>query len=586
METLVAAQTAGLAPAHHETRSTGVSGASLPHAVHWRGPEAWGWSGALMIAGLVVAGLWFRLRGLSAEGFSDDEIHTWIIAHNYLRWDFLADELEHPIATKSLVALAIALLPKQLTPEFVTRLPNALLGALSIWAVAELGKSLFGRHAGLLAAALAAFSTTFIGYQRVAREDVLLGLLLLLAFKALVEARHAAAEKRAADVRRWETRAAVALGAMFAAKYYFFFFPMPILVWAWTRREAGWRISAARWAFLCGVVIATFAVLDFPILAPSTWDYLWRWAHGEQIGDRATSESLLFMGKLYSNLGLDYRSATPPWFFLVFGLVKFAVPTVVLAAVGLGIALWKRTPSHRIVIVWVAVWYASFLLTGAKYGRYFTCVAPALFLLAGHAAVVIARAVSVRFRSRALGVLRFRLYKLNLAVCAALLVATEASAAVKHAPHYRLFINALGGGDARATWFFPHCDLYDAGFREAMAAIAARAEPNSEVCSETSWLARHYADRSGRNDLATAPITEQRGCKTEQPCYVIVEPGRVYWHNERAVEQLARRAPWHVERIDGAEVARVYRLAPGESLFNAEVASRFEDPGLRSPTAR
>ncbi len=551
----------------------GFSAPILPHLVKSRCTETWEWSGVLAISALVAIGLWFRLRGLAAEGFSDDEVHTWIIAHNYLRLDFLADELEHPIATKGLVAIALSLLPKSLAPELLTRLPNALLGGLSIWAIAELGKSLFGRETGLLAAALAAFSTTFIGYQRIAREDVLLGLLLLLVQKALVEARTAAAEQRTTDARRWEMWVAVGLGAMFAAKYYFFFFPMPVLAWAWTRREARWRIAPSRCALLLGVTLATFAVLDFPIFAPSTWDYLWRWTHGDRIGDRGTSESLLFMGKLYANLGLQYHNATPPWFFLVFAAVKFTVPTVILAVAGFGIALWQRTASHRIVIAWLAVWYVSFLLTGAKYGRYFTSVTPVLFLLAAHATVVITRAISARLCVKAPGALRFSVHRLSFAVCAMLLAGTEASAAVKHAPHYRLFISALGGGDTRVTWFFPHCDLFDTEFREAMAAITARAEPNAEVCSETEWLARHYADRAGRSDLSTSAITEQRGCKTAQPCYVIVEPGRLYWHNQRALDQLAQLTPWHVERINGTEVARVYRLAPGEALFSSAVAT-------------
>jgi 4-amino-4-deoxy-L-arabinose transferase-like glycosyltransferase len=582
LKTSVAAHKTALAPDYRETHpsTTGVSAPALPHVVKSRGAEEWGWTGIAAIGALVAVGLWFRLRGLAAEGFSDDEIHTWIIAHNYLRLDFLADELEHPIATKGLVALAVSLLPKTLAPELLTRLPNALLGGLSIWLIAEVGKSLFGREAGLLAAALAAFSTTFIGYQRIAREDVLLGVLLLVVQKALVEARTAAAEQRPADARKWEIRVAIALGAMFAAKYYFFFFPMPVLAWAWTRRQAGWRISPARWAVLIGVTLATFAILDFPIFAPSTWDYLWRWTHGDHIGDRGTSESVLFMGKLYANLGLQYRNATPPWFFLVFAAVKFAVPTVLLAVVGFGIALWQRTAAHRIVIVWLAVWYVSFLITGAKYGRYFTSVAPVLFLLAAHATVVITRAASARLRTRVRGRLRFSLHRLSFAACAMLVAATEASAAVTHAPHYRLFISALGGGDARVTWFFPHCDLFDAEFREAMAAITARAEPNAEVCSETEWLARHYADTAGRTDLVTSSITEQRGCKTAQTCYVIVEPGRLYWHNQRALDQLSQRTPWHVERINGMEVARVYRLGPGEMLFSPEVATGPEGMGI------
>ncbi|GEJ58119.1 glycosyltransferase family 39 protein [Anaeromyxobacter diazotrophicus] len=563
--TSVAAQKIGLAPA---PRDRYASGPALHGLAGSQGVQPWGWAGLVTLGLIVTVGLWFRLRGLAAEGFADDEVHTWLIAHNYLRFDFLADELEHPILSKGLVAIAIALLPKRLDPELVTRLPNALLGGLTLWAIADLGRTLFGRYAGLLAAALAACSTTFIGYQRVAREDVLVGLALLLVLRAFVAALNAAAEGRARDARRWELVAAAMVGVMFAAKYYFFFFPIPLLAWAWTRRGARWQISPARWAALVGVAAATFLALDFPLLAPRTWEYLWRWTHGAHIGDRATSESILFMGQLYSNIGLRYLGATPPWFYLVFAAVKLALPTVILAAIGLGIALWKRTPSHRIVLVWMAVWYLSFLITGAKYGRYFTSVAPAFFLLAGHATAVLARAAATRLRSHVGGGVRFSLQRLAFVGTALLVTAAEAHAAVTHAPHYRMYVNALGGGDARVTWFFPHCDLFDVGFREAVAAIARRAEPNAEVCSETEWPARLYADRDGRPDLATSTITESHGCRTGQPCYVVVEPGRRYWHNSQALDRLAERTPWHVERVRGAEVARVYRLEAGESLFS------------------
>ena len=177
-------------------RPAGTTAPSAPHVVAGqeragvgtRGPahpRRAGAGGALVPAARPGGGELRRRRGPHLD-----------IAHRYLNFDFLADELD-TIATKGLVAIALALLPKDLAPEFLTRLPNALLGVLSIWAIAELGKSLFGREAGLLAAALAACSTTFIGYQRIAREDVLVGLMLLVVLRAFVEAMNAAAERRA-----------------------------------------------------------------------------------------------------------------------------------------------------------------------------------------------------------------------------------------------------------------------------------------------------------------------------------------------------------------------------------------------------
>jgi hypothetical protein len=53
---------------------------------------------------------------------------------------------------------------------------------------------------------------------------------------------------------------------------------------------------------------------------------------------------------------------------------------------------------------------------------------------------------------------------------------------------------------------------------------------------------------------------------------VLVQPARLYRHNEAAVARLAARTPVHVERVRGEDAVRVYRLAPGEQVFPAEAA--------------
>ncbi|HZX94331.1 MAG TPA: glycosyltransferase family 39 protein, partial [Myxococcales bacterium] len=153
----------------------------------------WGAAAALALAALVAFGLWLRLHALSAEGFGDDEVHKWLAANRYLQGIFSGDDVEHPMLMKWLIAASIAIGSKLgWAPETMTRLPNALAGGLSIAVVAQLGKRLFGRSAGLFAGALAAVSVTLIGYQRVAKEDTLLGLFLMLLLLCLAEAKAAA----------------------------------------------------------------------------------------------------------------------------------------------------------------------------------------------------------------------------------------------------------------------------------------------------------------------------------------------------------------------------------------------------------
>src|SRR5437588_6744138 len=101
-------------------RMTDVSG-----SVELRGRTApWGRAASLVLAALVVAGLWLRLRGLSAEGFGDDEVHKWLAANRYLHGIFSGDDVEHPMLMKWLIAASI-LLGRSFgwAPETMTRLP-------------------------------------------------------------------------------------------------------------------------------------------------------------------------------------------------------------------------------------------------------------------------------------------------------------------------------------------------------------------------------------------------------------------------------------------------------------------------------
>src|SRR5438128_3028074 len=118
---------------------------------HLRGRTApWGRAAAVVLTVLVAFALWLRLRGLSAEGFGDDEVHKWLAANRYLHGVFSGDDVEHPMLMKWLIAGSIAGLSRfGLAPEALTRLPNALAGGVSILVVALLGRRLFGRGAGL-----------------------------------------------------------------------------------------------------------------------------------------------------------------------------------------------------------------------------------------------------------------------------------------------------------------------------------------------------------------------------------------------------------------------------------------------------
>ncbi len=411
-----------------------------PDPTELRGGTApWGRAGAGARALLIAVGLWLRWRGLAVEGFADDEVHKWLAANQYLGGRFGGDDVEHPMLMKSLAAISVAALRGSLAPEALTRLPNAVAGALTIWATAMLGRRLFGRAAGLLGAALLAVSTTVIGYHRIAKEDVLLGLFMVLFSWCVAEAKAAADDGRSRQGARWERWGAVTLAAAFASKYFVYYLPIQLLAYAWLRPVSTWRVPRRRWLGLIALATAVFLALNWSPLLPGTVDYLVHYIRGDKIGtDRGVSESLLFMGRLYGNLAFR-GDATPYWFFPAFAMVKFAPITALLGAIGAGMALWRRATAHRILLAWVADFLVFTTLAGAKYGRFFVSVMPVFVLLAAHAAVVLSRRVAllaVRLRGGdAGGPGATRAARIAVSLAALVVRAPAARAPVLRAPH-------------------------------------------------------------------------------------------------------------------------------------------------------
>jgi hypothetical protein len=325
----------------------------------------------------------------------------------------------------------------------------------------------------------------------------------------------------------------------------------------WLRPVSSWRLPARRWAQLIGLAAALWVCLDWTPFLPSTWEYARTYTTGQQ----TVHGSLFFMGRVYHNLVEYGLRGTPAWFYLVFATVKLAPVTVLFAAAGLAAAILQRRPAHRIVLSWLVVWFLVHSVSGSKWGRFFTAVLPAFLLLAGYGAAL---AVSWMQKRRPAWA------SAAAAAVVVLLVGGEARAALAHAPHYRLYINAFGGGDGNVDWFFPHCDYFDLGFREAMQKIAARAEPHAEVATEIDWPAELYAERFGRPDLQQTLVRRGRACRSGQPCYVVVQIGRLYFLNADAVKSLSQREPWTTVRVRGEDVVKVYRLPPGESPFPDE----------------
>ena len=487
----------------------------------------------IFIAACFALGLCLRLHCLSAEGFADDEVHKWLAAQRYLHGDFGGDDVEHPMLMKWLIALCIAILPHGTAPETLTRLPNAIAGAVTVLLVAHLGRRLFGRLAGATAAALAAVSPTLIGYQRIAKEDTLFGLFLLALLWCVV--------------RRREIGSALAVAGMFASKYYLFFAPLPLFFW---RRS--------RWGALTSIALVAWLAINWTPAFPSTWAYFAEHVAGHHV----STPTLYYMGSLYANLPLHLIDGVPWTFYFVFAAAKLTPPVLALALAGLAVAVRKRGPEHRLLLAWLFLWFALFTALGGKYGRYFVTVLPAFLLLAGlavstmfHAArrwVALRHALLPRALQEALAPIFLAVQAAPVAL-ACLAFGAEAHASFTLSPHLKMYVSPLAGGEANLDRLFPHCDYFDAGLREAVQAVNRKAEIGAEIAAAAELPVQFYA----RSDLRVIPLT---ACSGRAPCYAIVQPGRIYAENRETISALSKNTPWFTALVHGHPAATVYRL--------------------------
>src|SRR5262249_27913148 len=143
----------------------------------------------------------------------------------------------------------------------------------------------------------------WIGYQRIAKEDILHGLFVILLCLCIAEAKASVDGGEPERARRFELGGAIALAAAMATKYYPYLQFMPVSAVLWMSRTA----SADRFTLKLWVQLALFSLhclvcLNWMVLRPSTWIYMFEYIGRAKHGGRATHVTMQFMGRLYGQL--------------------------------------------------------------------------------------------------------------------------------------------------------------------------------------------------------------------------------------------------------------------------------------------
>lgn len=480
------------------------------------------WTVILTLALLVILGFGLRFTQLNAIGFAEDEINKLDAVHSYRQGDFSVNA-EHPMVMKLLMMLSLNAAPNS-SEETALRLPNVVVGALTVVPLFLLTYAFFDRKTALIAAAFWAFGINAITHNRIGKEDSLLVFFMLFGLYFFVRAKQTS--PRDVPVRRKNYFAsAISFGLMIASKYFPHFLGLNMLFHHLfhVRTPAPGELSGRtpKAAFFA-IIAIVFLLANPAVLMPHVWQYMSAYV-GEKL---LTHTGYLFAGTLYkNNMSSSPFWGTPVYFYALFLAIK--VPLLVLVGFLVGLiesVRRRRNVGFAFLLFMFLFWIITYSFIGGKWLRYTLSLMPFVYMIAAVGVAALATWIRSRF-SETQGSLVLS------ALVIAIFVGVPAWTSFAHGPHYALYTNALAAD--KQGFYFPHDEFYDDGLREAIKYVADHAPQGTSVAHETPGVVRHYLTVFNRTDLNSYPISSPDFDLQTAPgtVYVIAQRGRTYFEN-------------------------------------------------------
>ena len=301
-----------------------------------------------------------------------------------------------------------------------------------------------------------------------------------------------------------------------------------------------------------GTCAVAFLLFDPIVILPSTIKYMFYYIGGASI----THHGYLLMGRLYSEEGVRLSGGMPIYFYVLFLAIKTPLPILGALIIGL-VETWKRRreagPSFLLFVF--LLWLVPFSLVSGKWFRYMLAWMPAVCIISAIGLARIFSWLSALASRRMSG----RLAPALVAACGLVIVANPVWVAVKNAPYYSLYLNALGRH--RTAYYFPHDEMNDMGLREAIRRISEEAPYGTSVGGEAEPVFKYYLHKFGRDDLHYFNLSDQARREDAPPsAFLVIQDGRKYFENISYIERVeAHEAPIQTVEIGGAEAVRIYR---------------------------
>lgn len=516
----------------------------------------------VVILGLVVvAGFSLRVWNLGTESLGEDELNKLQTVMEYRENGLSGKNGEHPFLMKGLQSVSVyagetwnQIQPNRpITTEAALRFPTVVFGSLIAVLLYLLVSELFGSFPGLATAVLYALDPNAIGFDRIAKEDTFLLFFFLLANIFWLRGQ-SAAERGDPSPFRYYWLTAASFGAMMASKYmphllaisaayYNLFQSIP---------AAKWRLGKIRWLLFFVVMGIVFVLLNPTIIIPETWREMLIFVSEKRVGHDAYE----FMGQLYPNQMTKWFSGVPWTFYYVF--IAFKTPLITLALFVIGLPLFFRSKmgdGRYFVLSWALFWFLPFTVLGGKFTRYYTIGQPVILIIAAVGLCFVANRLAVRSKTD------FLRWSVPAAVFAILFFVSAAAN-----PHYRLFTNTFGGGDAESGSYFPHDEFYDLSSKDAAQQIAGIAPKGAKAASETPGLLKYYLEKAGRGDIETVSLSDKKEVSLlKSGDIILVAKGRRYFSNDAIINYLNKTEYSRMTSVKGIETARIYQIDEHEA---------------------